>query len=52
MKDMNVLIENGSIAGYKVNLAITFVMEDAAGVTTTSGTEIGPEDAGGQPTGA
>ena len=31
VKDMNVLIDNGSIVGYKVNLAITFVMEDAAG---------------------
>ena len=29
VKDMNVLMENGSITGYKVNLAITFVMEDA-----------------------
>ena len=46
VKDMNVLMENGSIVGYKVNLAITFVMEDAPG------TEIGPEDAAGQPTGA
>jgi hypothetical protein len=25
---MNVLIENGSIQGYKVNLAITFVLEE------------------------
>ena len=25
---MNVLIEDGNIVGYKVNLAITFVMED------------------------
>jgi flavin-binding protein dodecin len=29
VKDMNVMIENGSITGYKVNLAISFVMEDA-----------------------
>ncbi len=29
VKDMNVMIDNGSIVGYKVNLAITFVMEDA-----------------------
>ena len=50
VKDMNVLIDNGSIVGYKVNLAITFVMEDAAG--GSSGTGIGPEDAAGQPTGA
>ncbi len=52
VKDMNVMIENGSITGYKVNLAITFVMEDAGGERTTPGTEIGPEDAAGQPTGA
>ena len=50
VKDMNVLIDNGSIVGYKVNLAITFVMEDAAG--GSSGTGIGPEDAPRQPTGA
>ena len=30
VKDMNVLIENGNIKGYKVNLAVTFVMEDSA----------------------
>jgi dodecin len=28
VKDMNVLIENGSITGYKVNLAVTFELED------------------------
>ncbi len=28
IKDMNVMIENGNIAGYKVNLAITFVLDD------------------------
>jgi flavin-binding protein dodecin len=28
VKDMNVLIENGNIQGYKVNLAITFVLEE------------------------
>ena len=28
VKDMNVLVENGNIAGYKVNLAITFVLDD------------------------
>ena len=50
VKDMNVLIDNGRIVGYKVNLAITFVMEDAAG--GSSGTGIGPEDAPRQPTGA
>jgi len=28
VKDMNMLIENNSIMGYKVNLAITFVLEE------------------------
>ena len=28
VKDQNVLIENNNIAGYKVNLAITFVLEE------------------------
>jgi dodecin len=27
VKDMNVLIENGNITGYKVNLAVTFELE-------------------------
>ena len=27
IKDMNVLIENGNITGYKVNLEVTFVLE-------------------------
>ena len=30
MKDMNVLIDDGNIVGYKVNVAITFVLEDTA----------------------
>jgi flavin-binding protein dodecin len=30
VKDMNVLIENGNITGYKVNLAVTFELEDSA----------------------
>ncbi len=30
VKDMNVLIEDGNIVGYKVNVAITFVLEDAS----------------------
>lgn len=30
VKDMNVLIEDGNIKGYKVNVAITFVLEDSA----------------------
>ena len=29
VKDMNVLMENNQIVGYKVNLAFTFVLEDA-----------------------
>ncbi len=29
VKDMNVLISDGNITGYKVNLAITFVLDDA-----------------------
>ena len=33
VKDMNVLIQDGSITGYKVNLAITFVLEDAQSVS-------------------
>jgi dodecin len=28
VKDMNVLIENGTITGYKANLEIVFVLED------------------------
>lgn len=27
IKDQNVLIENGNITGYKVNLEVTFVLE-------------------------
>ena len=27
IKDQNVLIENGNITGYQVNLAVTFVLE-------------------------
>ena len=37
VKDMNVLIENGNIKGYKVNLAVTFVMEEAQGETASGG---------------
>jgi hypothetical protein len=29
VKDMNVLMENNQIVGYNVNLAVTFVLEDA-----------------------
>jgi dodecin len=28
VKDQNVLIDNGNILGYKVNVAITFVLEE------------------------
>ena len=28
VKDTNVLIENGSVSGYKVNMAVTFLLED------------------------
>ena len=30
IKDMNVLIEDGNITGYKVNVEITFELEDSA----------------------
>jgi flavin-binding protein dodecin len=30
VKDQNVMIENGNIKGYKVNLEVTFVLEDNA----------------------
>jgi flavin-binding protein dodecin len=30
IKDMNVLISDGNITGYKVNVAITFELEDSA----------------------
>ncbi|MGH3145659.1 MAG: dodecin family protein [Rubrobacter sp.] len=30
VKDMNVLIEDGNITGYKVNVEITFQLEDSA----------------------
>jgi flavin-binding protein dodecin len=33
VKDMNVLIENNNIVGYKVNLAVTFVLEDAGDIS-------------------
>ena len=29
IKDINVMIENGSITGYKVNMEVTFVLEDS-----------------------
>jgi flavin-binding protein dodecin len=30
VKDMNVMIKDGSITGYKVNLEVTFVLEEPA----------------------
>ena len=30
VKDQNVMIEDGNITGYKVNLEVTFVLEDNA----------------------
>ena len=30
IKDQNVLIQDGNITGYKVNLAVTFILEDVA----------------------
>ncbi len=30
IKDQNILIENGNIIGYKVNMAVTFVLEDGS----------------------
>jgi dodecin len=30
VKDMNVLIDDGTIRGYKVNVAITFVLEESS----------------------
>jgi dodecin len=32
VKDMNVLISDNNIVGYKVNLAVTFVLEDSADI--------------------
>lgn len=29
VKDMNVAIENGNITGYKVNMAVTFVLDES-----------------------
>lgn len=30
IKDMNVMIENGNITGYKVNMAVTFVLDESS----------------------
>ena len=32
VKDMNVLISENNIVGYKVNLAVTFVLEDSGDI--------------------
>jgi dodecin len=32
VKDMNVLISDNNIVGYKVNVAVTFVLEDSADI--------------------
>ncbi|HET7478474.1 MAG TPA: dodecin family protein [Rubrobacteraceae bacterium] len=29
VKDMNVMLDNGNITGYKVNLEVTFLLEDS-----------------------
>ena len=29
IKDMNVMIEDGNVTGYRVNMEITFVLEDS-----------------------
>ncbi len=29
IKDQNVLIDNGNITGYKVNMEVTFILEDS-----------------------
>lgn len=42
VKDMNVLISNGNIEGYKVNMEVTFILEDARGGTDARDL---PEDA-------
>ena len=40
VKDMNILIQDGNISGYKANVAITFVLEEAQGGTASgAGTE-------------
>ncbi len=33
VKDMNVLISDNNIVGYKVNLAVTFVLEEAQDIS-------------------
>lgn len=33
VKDQNVMLENGTITGYKVNLEVTFVLDDNQAVS-------------------
>lgn len=33
VKDMNVMLDNGNINGYKVNLEVTFVLDDNQAVS-------------------
>lgn len=33
VKDQNVMLENGNITGYKVNLEVTFVLDDSQSVS-------------------
>lgn len=33
VKDQNVLIENGRIVGYQVNLAVTFILDDQQNIS-------------------
>ncbi len=41
VKDMNVMIEDGNITGYKVNLEVTFVLEDASGEDSSVPADVG-----------
>lgn len=33
VKDMNVMVDNGNITGYKVNLEVTFLLEGSGNVS-------------------
>ena len=33
VKDMNVMLSNGQITGYKVNLEVTFILEDSQAIS-------------------
>ena len=41
VKDMNVMIEDGNIVGYKVNVEITFLLEETTELLGTEATEGG-----------